>query len=156
MSTGIVVRIIAPLIRSKLEDPAVVVVDDRGNHAISLLSGHLGGANALAAEVAELIRAKPVITTATDVNQILAIDVLAKEKHLIIENPEAIKIVNMALLKGERIGLHDPYGLMEDSIDAVAWSDEILAQPSGSSEKWSGEDSTSRVFIDDVMVDLPP
>jgi cobalt-precorrin 5A hydrolase len=156
MSTGIVVRIIAPFIRSKLEDPAVVVVDDRGNHAISLLSGHLGGANALAAEVAELIRAQPVITTATDVNQIVAIDVLAKEKHLNIENPQAIKTVNMALLKGEAIGLHDPFGIMEDSIDAIPWSDEIFAQQSASPEKRKGEDSMSLVFIDDVTVDLPP
>jgi cobalt-precorrin 5A hydrolase len=156
MATGIVVRMIAPLIQSKVEDPAVVVIDDQGNHAISLLSGHLGGANALAAEVAELIRAQPVITTATDVNQVVAIDVLAKEKHLNIENPQAIKIVNMALLKGEPIGLHDPFGLMEDSIDAIPWSDEILTQQSGSPERRRGEDSISRVFIDDVTIDLPP
>ena len=156
MATGIVVRMIAPLIQSKVEDPAVVVVDDRGNHAISLLSGHLGGANALAAEVAELIRARPVITTATDVNQIVAIDVLAKEKHLYIENPQAIKTVNMALLKGEPIGLHDPFGLLEDSIDAIPWSDEILAQQSETPEKRRKEDIISRVFIDDVTINLPP
>jgi cobalt-precorrin 5A hydrolase len=156
MATGIVVRMIAPLIQSKVEDPAVVVVDDRGHHAISLLSGHLGGANALATEIAELIQARPVITTATDVNQIVAIDVLAKEKHLNIENPQAIKTVNMALLRGEPIGLHDPFGLMQDSIDAIPWSDEIFAQQSGLSEKRRGEDSISRVFIDDVTIDLPP
>ena len=156
MATGIVVRMIAPLIQSKVEDPAVVVVDDRGYHAISLLSGHLGGANTLAIEVAALIGAKPVITTATDVNQIVAIDVLAKEKQLNIENPRAIKAVNMALLKGEPIGLHDPFGLMQDSIDAVPWSTQISAQLSGSTEKRRGDDIISRVFIDDVTVDLPP
>ena len=67
MSIGIVVRIIAPLIRSKLEDPAIVVVDDRGKHVISLLSGHIGGANVLTLDIAEIIGANPVITTATDV-----------------------------------------------------------------------------------------
>ena len=156
MATGIVVRMIAPLIQSKVEDPAVVVVDDRGNHAISLLSGHLGGANALAIEVAELIGARPVITTATDVNQIVAIDVLAKEKQLNIENPQAIKAVNMALLKGEPIGLHDPFGLMQDSIDAIPWSTEIPARQSRSPGKRRGDDIISRVFIDDVTADLPP
>lgn len=154
MSTGIVVRIIAPFIRSKLEDPAVVVMDDHGNHAISLLSGHLGGANALATEVAELIQAKPVITTATDVNQIPAIDVLAKERHLNIENPQAIKTVNMALLKGEPICLHDPFRVLGDSIDAIPWSAEILPPGTGSTEKRRDDDSISYVFIDDAVVDL--
>ncbi len=112
MSTGIVVRVIAPLIRHKTEDPAVVVVDDRGIHAISLLSGHLGGANELAQKIAGIIGANPVITTATDVNQVPAIDMLAKEKNLLIENPEAIKTVNMALLKGEKIHVHDPFSIL--------------------------------------------
>jgi cobalt-precorrin 5A hydrolase len=64
MSTGIVVRVIAPLIQNKTKDPAIVVIDDLGKHAISLLSGHLGGANALTLQVAEIIGARPVITTA--------------------------------------------------------------------------------------------
>jgi len=85
MSTGIVVRVVAPLIQNKAEDPAVVAIDDQGQHAISLLSGHLGGANALTLQVAEIINARPVITTATDVNMRPAIDVLAKEKNLVID-----------------------------------------------------------------------
>ena len=103
MSTGIVVRVIAPCIQSKTEDPAVVVIDDQGQHVISLLSGHLGGANALTLKVAEIIGARPVITTATDVNKRPAIDVLAKEKNIVIENPRAIKTVNLALLTGQKI-----------------------------------------------------
>ena len=91
MSSGIVVRVIAPLIQNKTEDPAIVVIDDQGQHAISLLSGHLGGANALTLQVAEIISARPVITTATDVNKRPAIDVLAKEKGLNIENPRPSK-----------------------------------------------------------------
>lgn len=64
---GIAVRMIAPHVVSKLSDPAVVVIDESGKFAISLLSGHIGKANALTEKVAEIIGAEPVITTATDV-----------------------------------------------------------------------------------------
>ncbi|ACN13349.1 CbiG [Desulforapulum autotrophicum HRM2] len=111
-STGIAVRVIAPLLRSKCHDPAVVVVDDRGINAISLVSGHLGGANDLARTVAAMIHARPIITTATDVNQLPAIDLVAKAGNLAIENPEAIKTINMAFLQGEPVEVHDPYGLV--------------------------------------------
>jgi cobalt-precorrin 5A hydrolase len=120
MSTGIVVRLIAPLLRAKTEDPAVVVMDELGVHAISLVSGHIGGANALARRVAEAVGATPVITTATDVNQLPAVDAIAAERGIHIENPSAIRAVSMALLNGERIGLHDPMGWMEDSLREFA------------------------------------
>jgi cobalt-precorrin 5A hydrolase len=116
MSTGIVVRLIAPLLRAKTEDPAVVVMDELGVHAVSLVSGHIGGANALACRVAEAVGATPVITTATDVNRLPAVDAIAAERGIRIENPPAIRAVSMALLNGERIGLHDPMGWMEDSL----------------------------------------
>ena len=115
-STGIAVRIIAPLLRSKCHDPAVVVVDDRGINAISLVSGHLGGANDLARAVGAMIHARPVITTATDINHLPAIDLVAKAQNLVIENPEAIKTINMAFLLGEPVELHDPYGLVAPHI----------------------------------------
>ncbi|MCP4116269.1 MAG: cobalt-precorrin 5A hydrolase [Desulfobacteraceae bacterium] len=111
-STGIAVRMIAPLLRSKLEDPAVVVVDDRGLNAISLVSGHLGGANELALGVGKLVGARPVITTATDVNQLPSIDMVAKENGLLIENPEMIKTINMAFLQGRAVELQDPFDLV--------------------------------------------
>jgi cobalt-precorrin 5A hydrolase len=78
-ATGLTVRVIAPLIKDKFSDPAVVVLDDQGHHAISLLSGHMGGANALTRYIAELIGAAPVITTATDVHQLAAVDMLAQQ-----------------------------------------------------------------------------
>jgi cobalt-precorrin 5A hydrolase len=107
-STGIAVRMLCPLIQSKITDPAVIVLDDRGIHAISLLSGHLGGANQLALEIASCINARPVITTATDVNHLPAIDLLAQENNLYIENPGAIKFVNMAFLNAAPLEIYDP------------------------------------------------
>jgi cobalt-precorrin 5A hydrolase len=120
MSTGIVVRLIAPLLRAKTEDPAVVVMDELAVHAISLVSGHIGGANALARRVAEAVGATPVITTATDVNQLPAVDAIAAERGIRIENPSAIRAVSMAMLNGERIGLHDPMGWMWNSLGKFA------------------------------------
>jgi cobalt-precorrin 5A hydrolase len=157
MATGIVVRMIAPLIQSKVEDPAVVVVDDRGNHAVSLISGHIGGANALAIAIAECIDANPVITTATDVNQIVAIDVLAKQKQLFIENPQAIKTVNMSLLRGEKICLHDPFNFLQGSIpDSIPWSDAVTKRESATEAQDTNVAQRSYVFIDDVLIELPP
>jgi cobalt-precorrin 5A hydrolase len=157
MSTGIVVRVIAPLLKSKLEDPAVVVVDDQANHAISLLSGHIGGANALTRQIADIIGADPVITTATDVNRLPAIDMLAKEKNLLIDNPRVIKTVNMALLKGEEIFVHDPYGFLGNSLP-----NSRICDCGGSTKNlkrhcqiFEFKDETG-VYIDDIAIDLPP
>lgn len=112
MAAGIVVRLIAPLIRHKTKDPSVVVMDEKGAFAISLLSGHIGGANALCRKIGTAIQAQPVITTATDVNGKPAIDEIAVRMGLAIENPEKIKAVNMAILMDEPIGVYDPYRLI--------------------------------------------
>ena len=109
MSTGIVVRVISPCIVSKTTDPAVVVLDEKGRHVISLLSGHIGGANRLAAAIADKLQATAVITTATDLHQVPAIDVMAVDNGLAIENPEAIKTISMAFLNHEPVYLFDPY-----------------------------------------------
>jgi cobalt-precorrin 5A hydrolase len=116
MAVGIVVRVIAPYVKSKLTDPAVVVVDDQGKFAVSLLSGHLGGANHLADSVAKYLTAIPVITTATDIGHIPAIDMLAVKHGLVIENPEAIKTIHMAMLQGQKIGLHDPINILQNGL----------------------------------------
>lgn len=110
MAAGIVVRTLAPLLRGKAVDPAVVVVDEAGRFAISLLSGHLGGANELARTVAGIIGALPVITTATDVAGLPALDALAPELGLHLENLAAARGVSMALLKGEAVTLVDQEG----------------------------------------------
>jgi cobalt-precorrin 5A hydrolase len=83
-------------------------MDQKGRHVVSLVSGHLGGANRLAREVAELTGGVAVITTATDTEGYLSFDLLAEEKGLVIANLEAVKAVNMALLKGESVQVFDP------------------------------------------------
>ncbi len=115
MATGIVVRVTAPLLRGKTMDPAVVVVDDTGRFAVSLLSGHIGGANRLAVEIAAVLNATPVITTATDANRLPAVDVIAAEKNLSVENPSAIRFINAAILLKQPIRCFDPMGVLESS-----------------------------------------
>ena len=111
-ATGIAVRILAPLLVSKLSDPAVVVVDDQGRHAVSLVSGHVGQANRYTRQIARLLGATPVITTATDVNDLPAIDSLAENLNLFIETPAAIKTINMAFLEHRKIRLQDPLNIL--------------------------------------------
>ena len=144
MATGIVVRLISGLLDSKLTDPAVVVLDDKGINAISLVSGHVGEANKLTIEVANVLGANPVITTATDVNRLPSIDVFALENNLVIENPEAIKHVNMAILKDENISVYDPYGYLNDDFQ---YGKLVYDEP----KKLNGPS----VYIDYIEMDLP-
>ena len=103
-ASGIAVRAIAPHVRDKRTDPAVLVLDEGGTFVIPLLSGHLGGANALAGTLAVELRAIPVLTTATDVNGLFAVDVFAKRNDLYIEDMALAKAVSAALLAGEKVG----------------------------------------------------
>lgn len=107
MATGIVVRAIAPLLKNKAEDPAVVAMDEKGKYVISLLSGHLGGANNLARDIGKMIGAKPVITTATDVNNLPCIEDIAERFDLAVEDFKKIKIVNSAIVNGRPIAFID-------------------------------------------------
>ncbi len=112
MATGIVVRVIAPLIEAKDTDPAVVVMDDAGKFAISLLSGHLGGANELAARCAFITGAREVITTATDVHGLPSFDMLAKDHGWEIDDLSRVKLLNSLLLDDEEIAVADSTGLV--------------------------------------------
>ena len=105
MASGILIRSIAPIIESKVTDPAVLNIDDNGKFVISTLSGHLGGANSLTQKIANLIEAIPVITTSTDVNRKLGIDVLAKDLYLSINDSKEILFFNKSILEDKEISL---------------------------------------------------
>jgi len=107
-AAGIVVRAVAPLLRGKDRDPGVVVLDQAGEYVVSLLSGHLGGANRLARRIGGIIGARPVVTTATDTADILAADVLADESDMAIANLRAVRSVNSALLESKPLQVYDP------------------------------------------------
>ncbi len=151
MSTGIVVRLIAPCIASKTKDPAVVVMDEKGRHVISLLSGHIGGANRLAMAISEKLQATAVITTATDIHQVPAIDVIAVDNGLFIENPEAIKTISMAFLNQAPVYLHDPYHRM----DKVSELDNMIPLTQTSSRQDAGGATSPAVVIDDRLMCFP-
>lgn len=102
---GIAVRAIADNLKNKGCDPAVIVIDDKKNFVIPVISGHIGGANSLSMVMSEGIGATPVITTATDVNNKFAIDLWAVKNRCSIVDISKIKYVSSAILRGETIGL---------------------------------------------------
>ncbi|MCI0183075.1 cobalt-precorrin 5A hydrolase [Sulfoacidibacillus ferrooxidans] len=101
ISLGAMVRMIAPLLKDKKTDPAVVVIDDRGNYVISVLSGHLGGANELTRTVAQMLKATPVITTASDVSETIAVDLLGRNLGWEIEGFDQVTRVSAAIVNEE-------------------------------------------------------
>jgi cobalt-precorrin 5A hydrolase len=146
MSTGIAVRISAPLISDKMIDPAVVVLDQDGRFAISLLSGHIGGANALARKVAGITGGQPVITTASDIQDKPAIDLAAISAGLKIENRRMLSRIEATILDEERLWIFDPGGILLkhlpvdhgfEVLDAA--SDSVSTAGKGRTEAAAGE-----------------
>ena len=128
-AVGIAVRGIAPWVRDKTTDPAVLVLDEGGRFVIPLLSGHLGGANELAVALAEKLGATPVLTTATDVGGVFAVDVFAKKNKLHIGSMGLAKAVSAALLSGQPVGFRSdlpwtgelPRGLTQGEAELGIW-----------------------------------
>jgi cobalt-precorrin 5A hydrolase / precorrin-3B C17-methyltransferase len=129
MAAGISTRLIAHLIEDKHEDPGVVVVDDGGKFAISLLSGHLGGANALTQKVAHWLGATPVITTASDALGSLAVDLLGKEFGWEIEDGDNLTRVSMALIEGQPVGVYQESGEQNWMVDRESLPGNITVFP---------------------------
>lgn len=128
-AAGIAVRAIAPFVRCKTSDPAVVVIDERGTFAVPILSGHLGGANALASRLGAYLDALPVITTATDVNGLFAIDDWARRENLAVANPARIKWISARILAGESIAVKSLYpiaGVMPPCLKEAQESYDVL------------------------------
>ena len=121
---GIAVRSIAPFVRSKVSDPAVIVIDECGEFVISLLSGHLGGANDMARRIASFLGAVPVITTATDRNDVFAVDEWSKRQNAIVLEPPKIKLVSSKILDGKDIKVFTAFSVNGEIPEHLALTDE--------------------------------
>lgn len=108
-SAGIAVRAIAPVIKSKKKDPAVICMDEIGINVISLLSGHIGGANKLTLKIAEIVGGNPIITTATDVNGKFAVDEWAHNSNLHIMSLKRARDIAADILDNKMIGFESDY-----------------------------------------------
>lgn len=122
-ATGIAVRMSAPFIQDKTVDPAVVVIDDLGKFVISLLSGHIGGANKITLDIASLIGANPVITTATDNRLIESIDLFANTNNYYIEDINSITKIVSLMVNGKKVGLYTEDDKIIDYKDALIVKD---------------------------------
>jgi cobalt-precorrin 5A hydrolase len=109
-SLGAVIRLISNLLKDKKTDPAVIVIDDKANFVISALSGHLGGANSLTKSIADILNSTPVITTAADVNETIAVDLLGSDFKWRIENFENVTKVSAHMVNEEKIGVYQDTG----------------------------------------------
>ncbi len=109
-SLGAVIRLISPHLKDKKTDPAVIVIDDKTKFVISVLSGHLGGANKLTEEIAEKLGAISVVTTAADVNQTIAVDLLGREFGWKIEDDSTVTKVSAYMVNEEKIGIYHDAG----------------------------------------------
>jgi len=164
MAAGIVVRQIAPLLHHKASDPAVVVMDEQGRFVISLLSGHLGGANALAEKVARLTGGQSVVTTASEVQNKPALDLMALKAGLEIENIDMISRVARSLLEDERIWIYDPEGRLKPYLIGemnISWLEAPEVQ--GCHSVWralderlsmlaTGDEATAGVWVSECIV----
>jgi len=109
-SLGAVIRLIAPHLKDKKNDPAVIVIDDKTNFVISVLSGHLGGANELTQTIAEKLNAIPVITTAADVNKTIAVDLLGRDLGWKIDDDSTVTKISACMVNEEKIGVYQDAG----------------------------------------------
>lgn len=120
-ATGLTVRHIAPLLLSKKEDPAVVALTQDGRFAVSLLSGHLGGGNDLTLKVADICGGQAVISTATDIEGLPALEMVARDQGLVIEDFRRLPLISRMLVEGKRIRIHDPESYLGEAL--APWAD---------------------------------
>ena len=159
MALGIVIRIIAPLLQSKKSDPAVLTIDETGKNVISTLSGHLGGANKLSLEIAQKLKANPVITTATDCNNLEAVDLLAKRIGCAIEPFKRLKYANAALVNGEKLNIFTDYEIeieKNEQIDIhpLQMREKMKLKNEQKTNNYSFEESNFNVIISNKKIEL--
>jgi cobalt-precorrin 5A hydrolase len=136
MPLGVVVRILGPLLSDKHAEPPVVVVDEAGRFAVSVLGGHAGGGNALARRVAEVLGAVPVVTTASDALGLPAVDLIGRARGWHLEEPTALTAVAAAVVRGEPVGVYQDAGSPDWWQEFGAWPEhfrrlEGLPAPAG-------------------------
>lgn len=122
-ATGIAVRAIASHIKNKAKDPAVVCVDELGKYSISLLSGHIGGANILAEQIASTIGAETIITTATDINKKFSVDSFAVSRNMAIGSMILAKDVSAAVLDDKFIGFKSDHPIKGNVPEELTMAD---------------------------------
>ncbi|WP_307761386.1 cobalamin biosynthesis protein [uncultured Phascolarctobacterium sp.] len=123
-AVGIAVRTIAPYIKNKTVDPAVLSVDEGGGFVVPLLAGHIGGANGFARALAAAIKAVPIVTTATDVNSLFAVDEWAVRNKMVIADMQAAKTFAAALVDGQQVGLIADYPIISALPKNIALKDD--------------------------------
>ena len=157
---GIAVRAVAPFVESKASDPAVIVVDELGKYAIPILSGHLGGANDLDRRVAGILSAEAVITTATDINGVFAIDEWARYQDCAVVGVDRIKDISSRLLSGGLVSIKSNFPIMGETPQGVVLvSDEnadvhvtTRREPAGSSRGFASEKKEPLVIVPRIAV----
>lgn len=158
MATGIVVRSLAPLLKDKTLDPAVVVMDEKLEYAISLVGGHVAGANELARKIAEVSGARAVVTTATDVNGAGALDLIARDLEAYRqEQRDLYKEANLALAEGDKIFLCLDEYVAQESLDIRGFT--MVDPAKGVDAVWEEMDSCPQAIrlyigITDLLPEL--
>ena len=147
-SLGAVIRLIAPYLKDKKTDPAVIVIDDKTNFVISVLSGHIGGANELTQEISEKLNALPVITTAADVNKTIAVDLVGREFGWKIDDETTVTKISAHMVNAEPIGVFQQTGNKK-------WYKELPKSVTiyNSLEELKKSNSKAYLIISDTIID---
>ena len=147
-SLGAVIRLIAPHLKDKKTDPAVIVIDDKTNFVISVLSGHIGGANELTQEISEKLNALPVITTAADVNKTIAVDLVGREFGWKIDDETTVTKISAHMVNAEPIGVFQQTGNKK-------WYKELPKNVTiyNSLEELKKSNSKAHLIISDTIID---
>ena len=147
-SLGAVIRLIAPHLKDKKTDPAVIVIDDKTNFVISVLSGHIGGANELTQEISEKLNALPVITTAADVNKTIAVDLVGREFGWKIDDDTTVTKISAHMVNAESIGVFQQTGNKK-------WYKELPKNVKiyDSLEELKKSNSKAHLIISDAVID---
>ena len=119
MATGIMIRNVCSFLRNKKDDPSVLIIDEKGKHVISLISGHLGGGNEFSMKIANIIHGESIITTATDINNKFGVDCIARKYYFEIDDISKIKTINSALLNNKivQISINSKYKFIWEDLD---------------------------------------